>query len=110
MNCNANFNYLGVEAANLSELHEPFIRMIREWSVDGARVAKTWYGCRGWVGHHNIDLWRAAAPVSGNPVWAAFICGGAWASPGPAARSPAIAFRPATMRAPSMSSCGSTAS
>ena len=79
MNCNANFNYLGVEAANLSELHEPFIRMIREWSVDGARVAKSWYGCRGWVGHHNIDLWRNAAPVSGNPVWAAFICGGAWA-------------------------------
>jgi alpha-L-fucosidase 2 len=78
MNCNANFNYLGVEAANLPELHEPFIRMIQEWSVDGARVAKNWYGCRGWVGHHNIDLWRAACPVSGDPCWAAFVCGGAW--------------------------------
>lgn len=79
MNCNANFNYLGVEAANLSELHEPFIRLVREWSVDGTRVAQTWYGCRGWVGHHNCDLWRRACPVSGNPVWAAFTCGGAWA-------------------------------
>jgi alpha-L-fucosidase 2 len=79
MNCNANFNYLGIEAANLSELHEPFIRLVREWSVDGARVAQNWYGCRGWVAHHNADLWRTASPVNGDPRWAAFTCGGAWA-------------------------------
>jgi alpha-L-fucosidase 2 len=79
MNCNANFNYLGVETAALPELHEPFIRLVREWSVDGARVARQWYGCHGWVAHHNCDLWRAACPVNGNPVWAAFTCGGAWA-------------------------------
>jgi len=79
MNCNANFNYLGVEAANLPELHEPFIRLVREWSVDGAHTAQMWYGCKGWVGHHNADLWRNACPVGGNAVWAAFPCGGAWA-------------------------------
>jgi hypothetical protein len=79
MNCNANFNYLGIEAANLSELHEPFIRLVKEWSRDGARTAQTWYGCKGWVGHHNCDLWRNACPVGGNAVWAAFVCGGAWA-------------------------------
>lgn len=79
MNCNANFNYLGIESANLPELHEPFIRLVKEWSVDGARTAKNWYGCPGWVGHHNCDLWRNACPVGGNAVWAAFPCGGAWA-------------------------------
>ena len=79
MNCNANFNYLGIEAANLSELHEPFIRLIREWSVDGARTARNWYGCAGWVGHHNCDLWRNACPVGGDCSWAAFPCGSAWA-------------------------------
>ncbi len=79
MNCNANFNYLGVEAANLSELHEPFIRLVKEWSRDGARTAQNWYGCKGWAGHHNCDLWRNACPVDGNAVWAAFVCGGAWA-------------------------------
>lgn len=79
MNCNANFNYLGVEAANLSELHEPFIRLVQEWSADGARTARNWYGCQGWVGHHNCDLWRNACPVNGDCVWAAFPCGGAWA-------------------------------
>jgi alpha-L-fucosidase 2 len=79
MNCNANFNYLGIESANLSELHEPFIRLIQEWSVDGERTARNWYGCRGWTGHHNCDLWRNACPVGGDASWAAFPCGGAWA-------------------------------
>ncbi len=79
MNCNAEFNYLGVETANLSELHEPFIRLVSEWSVDGNRTAKMWYGCDGWVGHHNCDIWRAACPTQGTALWAAFPCGGAWA-------------------------------
>ena len=79
MNCNANFNYLGIEPANLSELHEPFIRLVKEWSIDGERTAKNWYGCKGWTGHHNCDLWRNACPVGGDCVWAAFPCGGAWA-------------------------------
>lgn len=79
MNCNANFNYLGLEPANLTELHEPFIRLVREWSVDGARTARNWYGCKGWVGHHNCDLWRNACPVGGDCLWAAFPCGSAWA-------------------------------
>ena len=78
MNCNANFNYLGIEAANLGELHEPFVRLVKEWSVDGARTARMWYGCGGWVAHHNCDIWRNACPVGGNAVWAAFVCGGAW--------------------------------
>ncbi len=77
-NCNAEFNYLGVESANLHELHEPFLRLVNEWSVDGARTAKTWYGCGGWVGHHNIDLWRNACPSGGDCTWAMFPSGAAW--------------------------------
>ena len=79
MNCNANFNYLGAETANLSELSEPFVRLVKEWSVDGERTAKNWYGADGWVGHHNCDIWRAACPTQGTAMWAAFPCGGAWA-------------------------------
>lgn len=77
-NCNVEFNYLGVEAANLHELHEPFLRLIKEWSVDGARTARTWYGCGGWVGHHNCDLWRNACPSGGNALWAMFPGATAW--------------------------------
>ena len=35
------------------------------------------YGARGWVAHHNTDLWRAAAPIDG-PLWGLWPCGGAW--------------------------------
>src|SRR6185312_7300854 len=34
------------------------------------------YGCRGWVVHHNTDLWRGAAPINNiDGIWPT---GGAW--------------------------------
>jgi alpha-L-fucosidase 2 len=79
MNCNAEINYWGVEAANLSELHEPFIRLTKEISVDGTKTAKNLYNARGWVTHHNIDIWRTTWPVGGTGLWAIYQVGGAWA-------------------------------
>ena len=35
------------------------------------------YGARGWVAHHNTDLWRAAAPIDG-AFWGMWPMGGAW--------------------------------
>ena len=35
------------------------------------------YGARGWVAHHNTDLWRATAPIDG-PQWGLWPTGGAW--------------------------------
>jgi alpha-L-fucosidase 2 len=43
----------------------------------GARTAKVQYGARGWVAHHNTDLWRASAPVDG-PASGMWPMGGAW--------------------------------
>lgn len=43
----------------------------------GARTARVHYGARGWVAHHNTDLWRATAPVDG-PQWGMWPTGGAW--------------------------------
>ena len=37
------------------------------------------YGARGWVTHHNTDLWRATAPIDG-PAWGMWPLGGAWLS------------------------------
>ena len=31
--------------------------------VTGAKTARVFYGCNGWVAHHNLDLWRGTAPV-----------------------------------------------
>ncbi len=78
INCNTEFNYIGSGASGLGELNEPFLRMIEEGTVDGGKVAKSWYGSEGWVIHHNQDLWRSAMPVGGNVLWATFPLGGTW--------------------------------
>jgi len=78
MNCNAQSNYIGAGAAGLGELGEPLQRLVKEASVDGAKVAQSWYGSTGWVFHHNIDLWRSANPSGGNVLWATFPTAGSW--------------------------------
>jgi alpha-L-fucosidase 2 len=77
LNCNAQINYWPAEVCNLSECHLPLFDLIEELKVDGARTAKNMYGARGWMAHHNTDLWRTATPVGGSALWAIFQTGGA---------------------------------
>lgn len=76
-NINAEMNYWPAEVTNLSELHEPFITMAKEVSQTGAETAKTMYGTRGWVLHHNTDIWRTTGPIdyAAPGMWPS---GGAW--------------------------------
>lgn len=76
-NINTEMNYWLAEAANLSELTEPLVTMVKELSDQGAQVAKEHYGASGWVLHQNTDIWRVAAPMDG-PTWGTFTVGGAW--------------------------------
>ncbi|MDR1744032.1 MAG: glycoside hydrolase family 95 protein [Dysgonamonadaceae bacterium] len=62
-NINAEMNYWPAEVTNLAELHEPFIKMVKEVAQTGVATAETMYGARGWVMHHNTDIWRVTAPV-----------------------------------------------
>jgi len=77
ININTEMNYWPAGPANLGECVEPLLRMVEGLAVSGARTARTCYGARGWVAHHNTDLWRATAPVDG-PLWGLWPCGGAW--------------------------------
>ena len=77
ININTEMNYWPAEPANLGECVEPLTQMVLEMSATGARTAKIQYGARGWVAHHNTDLWRATAPVDG-PTWGMWPMGGAW--------------------------------
>jgi alpha-L-fucosidase 2 len=77
LNINAQMNYWPADAAGLGECVEPLLRMTEELAVTGARTARVMYAARGWVTHHNTDLWRAAAPIDG-PFWGLWPCGGAW--------------------------------
>ena len=78
LNCNAEINYWPAETANLAECHEPLIDLVSEVSVDGTNIARNLYGARGWVVHHNTDIWRQAGPVSGSACWSVFQGGSGW--------------------------------
>lgn len=67
-NINVEMNYWPAEVTNLTECHEPFIGMVKDVSVTGARTASEMYGARGWVLHHNTDLWRTTGAVDNGPV------------------------------------------
>jgi len=78
LNCNVELNYWPANLANLAECHLPLIDLAKDLSVDGARTAKNMYGARGWMAHHNADLWRTTSPVGGTGLWAIYQVGGAW--------------------------------
>lgn len=82
-NINVEMNYWPAEVTNLAELHEPFIRMVKELSEKGRETARLMYGCRGWVLHHNTDLWRCTGAVDHAycglwPTCSAWLCHHLW--------------------------------
>ncbi|MDO5971928.1 glycoside hydrolase family 95 protein [Flavivirga aquimarina] len=76
-NINLEMNYWAVEMTNLSECHEPLFDFIEDVSKTGKIVAKEHYNADGWIMHHNVDIWRGAAPVnaSNHGIW---LGGGGW--------------------------------
>jgi alpha-L-fucosidase 2 len=77
ININTEMNYWPAETTNLAECVEPLVRMVTELAETGARTAKVQYGARGWVAHHNTDLWRESAAIDG-ARWGMWPTGGAW--------------------------------
>ncbi|MBN2164538.1 MAG: glycoside hydrolase family 95 protein [Pontiellaceae bacterium] len=77
ININTEMNYWPAEPGNLSECVEPLVCMLEDLSVSGAKTAQEMYGARGWVAHHNTDLWRVSAPIDG-ARWGLWPMGGAW--------------------------------
>ena len=79
VNINTEMNYWPSEITNLTEMSEPLIQMFRELSETGKQTARDMYGSRGWVLHHNTDIWRINAPIDG-AYWGMWPMGGAWLS------------------------------
>ena len=77
ININTEMNYWPANPANLGECVEPVLRMIEDLAVTGAVTARKHYGARGWVTHHNTDVWRATAPIDA-PNYGMWPLGGAW--------------------------------
>jgi alpha-L-fucosidase 2 len=79
ININTEMNYWPAEVTNLAECHQPLFDLVEELREAGRRTARTHYGARGFVAHHNTDLWRVATPVDG-ARWGLWPLGGAWLS------------------------------
>lgn len=77
LNINLEMNYWPAEVCNLAECHQPLFDLVKDLSQTGARTARTYYTCRGWVVHHNTDLWRGSAPVDA-ARYGMWPTGGAW--------------------------------
>lgn len=77
ININIQMNYWVAEVCNLSEFHEPLLRMVEELQGPGSLTAQTHYRADGWMTHHNTDIWRGTAPVDG-AQWGMWPTGGAW--------------------------------
>ena len=77
ININTEMNYWPAESCNLGECVGPLTALVMDLAQTGARTARVMYGARGWVAHHNTDLWRATAPIDG-PQYGMWPMGGAW--------------------------------
>ncbi|MGB6191341.1 MAG: glycoside hydrolase family 95 protein, partial [Terracidiphilus sp.] len=83
ININTEMNYWLVEPAGLDETTLPLINLIdmvrNPASGTGTQVAQQYYGARGFMIHHNTDLWGDADPIDGYQ-WGIWPMGGAWLS------------------------------
>lgn len=70
VNINTEMNYWPVLMCRMPEVNLPLIDMVKDLSISGERTAKGQYNAKGWVSHHNVDLWRQSTPVAGDAQWA----------------------------------------
>ncbi len=81
ININTQMNYWAAGPLGLLDAAEPLISLVERIARTGRQVARELYGCRGWVAHHNTDLWGWSLPVGmghGAPSWAIWMMGGVW--------------------------------
>ncbi len=83
ININTEMNYWLAEPAGLGSATLPLINLVdmvrTPGSGTGTRVAQEYYGARGFMIHHNTDLWGDADPIDGYQ-WGIWPMGGAWLS------------------------------
>lgn len=78
ININTEMNYWIAEQCNLSECHEPLFRLIDILKENGRILARQMYGCRGFVAHHNTNIWGDVSPQDSWPTSTYWPMGAAW--------------------------------
>lgn len=87
-NINAQMNYWPAQSCGLSDCLSPYVGLLKRLCEQGQKTAAAHYGCRGFVHHHNADVWANTNPVGipyggaagqpGSAEWALWPMGGAW--------------------------------
>ena len=78
ININTEMNYWPAESCDLGDCHLPLFDLLKKMLPNGRRTAEVMYGCRGFVAHHNTDIWGDTAPQD---LWipgSFWVMGAAW--------------------------------
>lgn len=80
-NINMEMNYWPAEVTGLGECHTALLDFLKILAKTGATVAAKLYDCRGFVVHHNSDIWGTAHPMGdgdGLAMWSMWPMGAVW--------------------------------
>ncbi|KAI6701434.1 hypothetical protein NL676_015758 [Syzygium grande] len=61
----ATMNYWPCLPCNLAECQEPLFDFLSPLSINGSKTAEVNYEARGWVVHHQTDIWAKSSPIPG---------------------------------------------
>lgn len=84
ININTQMNYWPAEPLALQECHGPLFDLLERMREPGRHTARIMYGCKGFVAHHNTDIWADTAPqdmylpATYWPMGAAWLCLHLW--------------------------------
>lgn len=80
ININTEMNYWPAEICALAECHQPLFDHLERMRIHGRKVAREMYGCRGFVAHHNTDIYADCAPQDNWGPSTYWVMGAAWLS------------------------------
>jgi alpha-L-fucosidase 2 len=78
ININTEMNYWPAEVCALPECHLPLFDLLRRMHPNGVETARAMYGARGFVAHHNTDIWGDTAPQDTWVPASYWVFGAAW--------------------------------
>lgn len=78
ININTEMNYWPAEICALAECHQPLFDHLEKMRIHGRKVAREMYGCRGFVAHHNTDIYADCAPQDNCMSSTFWVMGAAW--------------------------------
>lgn len=78
LDINQEMHYWGAETTNLSECHESLFTLIEEMAERGKEAASIMYGKKGWVFHHDCDVWRRPWPNNNKARYSMWLMSPGW--------------------------------